>query len=170
VAGVAAGFIGGLAATWAMNRFQALWSELAHGYQSQSAAGSEDARDWQERHEGGNANELFAHAVTTRTIDRRLTSDELKIAAPIVHYAFGSSMGALYGAVSEVVPSTRALAGTAYGTSVWIGADEIVVPLMGLSKRSGELPAEAHVQAFASHLVFGFATEAVRRAVRSAIG
>jgi len=44
------------------------------------------------------------------------------------------------------------------------------VPLMGLSKRNGELPAEAHVQAFASHLVFGFATEAVRRAVRSAIG
>jgi hypothetical protein len=41
---------------------------------------------------------------------------------------------------------------------------------MGLSKRSGELPAEAHMQAFASHLVFGFATEAVRRAVRSAIG
>jgi hypothetical protein len=170
VAGIVAGFIGGLAATWAMNRFQALWSELAHAYQSQSAAGSEDARDWQERHEGGNANELFAQAVATRTIDRRLTRDELKVAAPIVHYAFGSGMGALYGAVSEVAPSTRALAGTAYGTSVWIGADEIAVPLMGLSKRNGELPAEAHVQAFASHLVFGFATEVVRRAVRGAIG
>jgi hypothetical protein len=169
-AGIVAGFIGGLAATWAMNRFQALWSEMVHAYRSESAAGSEDARDWQERHEGGNANELFAQAVATRTINRRLTRDELKVAAPIVHFAFGSGMGALYGAVSEVVPSARVLAGTAYGTSVWIGADEIAVPLMGLSKRNGELPADAHVQAFASHLVFGFATEAVRRAVRGAIG
>jgi putative membrane protein len=169
-AGMVAGFIGGLAATWAMNRFQALWSALVNSYQSQSAAGSEDARDWQERNEGGNANELFAQAVATRAIDRRLTRDELKVAAPIVHYAFGSGMGALYGAVAEVIPSARALAGTAYGTSVWIGADEVAVPLMGLSKRNGELPAEAHVQSFASHLVFGFATEAVRRAVRRAIG
>lgn len=169
-AGIVAGLIAGLAATWAMNRFQALWSELVHSYRSQSAAGTEDARDWQERHEGGNANELFAQAVATRALDRRLTRDELKVAAPIVHYAFGSGMGALYGAVSEVVPSARALAGTAYGTSVWIGADEIAVPLMGLSKRNGELPAEAHIQSFASHLVFGFATEAVRRALRGAIG
>jgi uncharacterized protein DUF1440 len=165
-AGMFAGFVGGLAATWAMNRFQALWSKAVEGFHSRSAAGSEDARDWQERHDGGNANELFAQAVATRTIDRRLTRDELKIAAPVVHFAFGSTTGALYGGLAEVMPSARAFAGTAYGTAVWIGADEIAVPAFGLSKRNGEFPPEAHVQAFASHLVFGFVTEIVRWAVR----
>jgi hypothetical protein len=168
-AGMCAGFIAGLAATWVMNRFQAWWSHAVEGYHSESAAGSEDARDWQERHEGGNANELFAQAVATRTLGRRLSRDELKVAAPIVHFAFGSATGAIYGGLAETVPSVRALGGTAYGTAVWIGADEIAVPLMGLSKRRGELPPAAHLQAFVSHLVFGAATEIVRRAVRSAI-
>jgi putative membrane protein len=166
VAGAIAGFVGGLAATFAMNRAQAWWSWLSAGYESQSAAGSEDARDWQERMEGGNANEHAAQAIATRTIDRRLTRDELKIAAPIVHYAFGSLTGAAYGAVSEVAPAARALNGTAYGTALWVVADEIVVPLIGWSKRAGEFPPEAHAQAFVSHLVFGYVTEAVRRAVR----
>jgi hypothetical protein len=166
-AGMVAGFIGGLAATYAMNRFQAFWSHNVAGYHSQSAAGSEDARDWQERHEGANANEVFAQAVATRTIDRRLTRDELKIAAPVVHFAFGGTMGALYGGISEVLPAARAGGGTVYGASVWIGADEIAVPLFGLSKQAGEFPPEAHLQAFASHLVFGFTTEVVRRVIRA---
>jgi hypothetical protein len=166
-AGMVAGLIGGLAATYAMNRFQAFWSHNLVGYHSQSAAGSEDARDWQERHEGGNANELFAQAVATRTIDRELTRAELKVAAPLVHFAFGGTMGALYGGLCEVLPAARAGGGTAYGTGVWIGADEIAVPLFGLSKRAGEFPPEAHLQAFVSHLVFGFTTEVVRRGIRA---
>jgi len=168
-AGAAAGFVAGLAATFAMNRAMALWSLLAANYQSRSAGGTEDARDWQERGEGRNANELAAQAIARNTIDRPFTRSELKIAAPLVHYAFGGLTGAVYGAAAEVSPAARALAGTAYGTGVWIVADEVVVPLIGWSKTAGAFSPEMHAQAFVSHLVFGAVTEAVRRTLRRLI-
>jgi uncharacterized membrane protein YagU involved in acid resistance len=167
-AGAVAGLIGGLVGTFAMSEFQALWSKMAERYQSPSAGGSHDAREWQERNEGENANELAAQAVAEHTIDRPLTRDELTIAAPAVHYAFGAAMGAVYGALAEVAPTVRALGGSGWGTLVWIGADEIGVPALGLSKPDADYPLEAHAQAFAAHIVYGVTTELVRRAVRAA--
>lgn len=167
VAGMVAGLVGGLVASWAMNEFQALWSKAAEGYHSDSAGGHHDARDWQERGEDANATELAAQALATRTIDRRLTRKELKVAAPAVHYAFGGAMGALYGTLSEVAPETRVLEGGAFGAAVWIGGDEIAVPWLGLSKTPDEYPIELHAQALAAHIVYGVTTEFVRRSLRA---
>jgi hypothetical protein len=165
-AGTVAGLIGGLVGTFAMSEFQALWSKAAENYQSPSAGGAHDAREWQERHEGLNANELAAQAVAEHTIDRPLTRDELAIAAPAVHYAFGAAMGAVYGALAEVSPPVRALCGSAWGTAVWIGADELAVPALGLSRPDADYPLEAHAQALAAHVVYGVTTEVVRRGLR----
>jgi uncharacterized membrane protein YagU involved in acid resistance len=142
---------------------------VVDGHEPQSAGGSEDARDWQERSEGTNANELAAQAIATRTIDRKLTREELAVAAPLVHYAFGAAMGGLYGALVEVSCRVRQIGGTGFGTAVWIGADELAVPALGLSRPNTDYPAEAHAQAFASHLVYGATLEAVRRGVRAAL-
>jgi putative membrane protein len=166
--GVAAGIVGGLVASWTMNQFQAAWSLAVAGYRSPSAGGKEDARDWQERSEGINATEVTAQTVARQTIDRRLTRDELSVAAPLVHYAFGAAMGALYGGLAEVRPGVRACAGTGYGTAVWASADEIAMPLLGLADPEADRPVEMHAQAFASHLVFGVTLELVRRALRGA--
>jgi len=166
-AGIVAGLIGGLVATWVMSEFQGRWSKAVDGYESPSADGRHDARDWQERNDDLNANELAAQAVATRTIDRPLTREELEIAAPAVHYAFGGTMGAVYGALAEVSPAVRALGGTGWGTAVWIGGDEIAVPLLGLSRPNADYSLEAHAQSFAAHLVYGLTTEFVRRGVRA---
>jgi hypothetical protein len=165
-AGLVAGLIGGLVGTFAMSEFQALWSKALDGHESQSAGGRHDARDWQERHEDMNANEVAAQAVAEHTIDRPLTRDELAVAAPAVHYAFGATMGAVYGALGEVTPGIRALGGSGWGAAVWIAADEIGVPALGLSKPDADYPFEAHAQAFAAHIVYGVTTEMVRRGVR----
>jgi len=167
-AGVVAGLIGGIAGTIAMNEAQALWSWMVNGFQSTSAAGRHDSRDWQEKNEDQNANELFAQTIATHTIDRSLTGDELEVAAPIVHFAFGGSIGAVYGAAMEAGPVGSAIvAGAAFGTAVWIGADEIAMPVLGLSRDDREYPMEAHVQSFVAHLAFGLTAELVRRGVRS---
>ncbi len=166
LAGAVAGLAGGLAAAWTMNRFQALWSKVAEGYRSDSAGGSEDARDWQERGEDANATERAAQVIARTTIDRTLTREELKVAAPAVHYAFGGTMGALYGALAELMPSARSMQGVAYGTAVWAGADEVAVPWLGLSRSDNEYPLELHLQSLAAHIVYGVTTEAVRRAIR----
>ena len=51
--------------------------------------------------------------------------------------------------------------------AVWAGADELAMPLLGLSRR--DYPLEAHLQAFTAHLVYGVTTEAVRRLFRRAL-
>jgi putative membrane protein len=164
--GALAGFIGGAAGTWAMSQFQAMWSNAVDGFESPSAGGRHDARDWQERHEGQNANEIAAQAVATHTIDRPLSRDELEVAAPLMHYAFGSVMGAVYGALSERSRTVPIAAGAGFGTAVWLGADEIAMPMLGLARRDKEYPLEAHAQSLAAHIVYGVTTEIVRRALR----
>lgn len=169
-AGVVAGLVGGLVATWAMSEFQALWSQAAESFESPSAAGRHDARDWQERNEGGtNANEIAAQVVATHTVDRPLTRRELAVAAAMMHYAFGAAVGAMYGGVAETSDAARALGGAGLGTVVWLGADEIAMPVLGLSDPDEHYPIEAHAQSFAAHLVFGVTAELVRRGVRALI-
>jgi uncharacterized membrane protein YagU involved in acid resistance len=76
-------------------------------------------------------------------------------------------MGALYGALWEVSPRTRQMGGAAFGTAVWAAADEVAVPLMGLSRPTTEHPPARHAHAFAAHIVYGVTTEVVRRGVRA---
>jgi hypothetical protein len=185
-AGVLAGMAGGLAGTLAMNEVQALWSRAVDGYRSTSAAGRHDSRDWQEKNEDANANEVLAQTVATHTIDRPLTEDELQVAAPVVHFSFGTALGAIYGGIMEAVtrrreasfafgrratdrprgPSVAILAGAAFGAAVWVGADEIAMPVLGLSSER-DYPLEAHVQSLVAHLAFGITAEVVRRGVRA---
>jgi putative membrane protein len=167
--GVVAGVIGGLAGTYAMSEFQGWWSRAVRGVQPQSAGGEHDARDWQELEEGANANEIAAQTVARATIGRRLDREELSVAAPTVHYTFGAMTGGFYGAVAEHTPAARALSGAAYGTAVWGVADEIAMPVLGLSERTDEQPFERHFHSFAAHIVFGVTTELVRRGVRAVL-
>jgi uncharacterized membrane protein YagU involved in acid resistance len=78
-------------------------------------------------------------------------------------------MGAIYGYLVEKSGKGGVFQGATFGTSVWATADEVAVPLLGLSGPTTERPAEPHLQSLASHIVFGIATEAVRRGVRAAL-
>jgi hypothetical protein len=163
--GLAAGAVAGLVGTWAMSEVQRLWTHAVDGDPPESAGGRHDARDWQERSEHQNANELAAHAIATYTIGRGLTRKELRVAAPAVHYLFGAAMGALYGAYAERQRADGS--GAAFGTTVWLAADEIAMPLLGLSDSTARRPLEMHLQSLVAHLVYGTATEMTRRSVRA---
>src|SRR5688572_7463336 len=130
--GVLAGALGGLAGTWAMNHAQRFWTRAVDQDTPESAGGKHDARDWQERSEGQNSNELAAQAVGRRAIGRPLTRPELRVAAPLVHYSFGTAVGALYGAYAERQRRPRLLQGVGFGTTLWLVADEVVMPAIGL--------------------------------------
>jgi hypothetical protein len=93
--GIFAGAIGGLVGTWAMSEAQRGWTRAVGGDVPESAAGKHDARDWQERHEPQNSNELAAQALTRHLIGRSLTREELPVAAAAMHYGFGAAVGAL---------------------------------------------------------------------------
>jgi putative membrane protein len=148
---VLAGAVGGLAASWVMTQFQSLLTALADKQKSQAT--------------GEGATVKTAEAISTQVLDHELDSKEKKWAGPAVHYAFGTIVGALYGALAERMPAARACRGTAYATAVWIAGDEIGVPGFGLAPPPTETPASTHVKALASHLVYGFTTDLARRAI-----
>jgi putative membrane protein len=148
---VAAGAVGGLVAAFAMNQFQSLL-KAASG-QQKSSSQDEDATV------------KTAKAISQTFFAHELTDDQKKWAGPAVHYSLGASLGAVYGALAETAPLATAGAGTAYGTAVWFGADEIAVPAFGLSKGPAEFPLSTHLSALASHLVFGVVTGLTRRLI-----
>jgi hypothetical protein len=156
-----------VAGTWAMNQAQRLWTRAAGAPVPHSAGGKHDARDWQEREEHQNANELAAQAAAMIVAGRPLRPDELRYAAPAMHYAFGAAVGILYGAVvgdrsrreSRSVPVV--LSGVVLGTVLWATADEIAMPLLGLSRPTTERGVERHLQSLTAHLVYGIVTAAV---------
>jgi hypothetical protein len=160
--GVIAGAIGGLAGTSAMNEAQRAWTNAVDGQAPESPAGKHDARDWQERSEGQNSNEIAAQYVATYIAGRSLDRSELAVAATFTHYAFGAAMGALYGAYAE--RRRRQPTGIGFGLAVWLLADEIAMPLLGLSGSTLRRPLEKHLQSIAAHIVFGMTTEAARGA------
>lgn len=178
--GLAAGAVGGLAAAFVMNQFQAAWGraaageERSHGAQSlqQGTPRRGVGRDLQaagaDRPED-DATERLANAISVGVLERELTEREKDAAGTAFHYAMGLTSGALYGALAEFVPAAKAGAGLPFGLAVWLIADEGIVPAAGLSKSPGEYPLSIHAYSIASHLVFGLTAEAVRRAARAAL-
>ncbi len=145
IKGLAAGMIGGLVAAAAMNQFQKLvgkfliGEERSHGAQSLQQGSPEHGigRELQERGKDDpddDAAERLANALSVALFDRELTESEKEIAGTAFHYGYGISMGAVYGATAEVLPEATLGAGLPYGALIWAGADEGVVPLLGLSK------------------------------------
>ena len=170
--GIVAGLAGGLVASWTMNQFQAAWtrlaenSEKAHGAQSmQPSEGSKgDGQDAKEQDD--DATVKTARAISEGVFGHELQESEKKSAGTAVHYAFGTVTGGLYGALAEVVPQVTTATGVPFGAAFWLLADEISVPLLGLSKGPAEYPVSTHAYALASHLVYGATAELSRRAVR----
>lgn len=178
--GLAAGIIGGLVASWTMNQFQAWWSKLSegterpHGAQSLQQGSPQHgvAQELQERgsdEESDNAAVRAANAVSEVVFDHRLTKRDKEIGGEVAHYVMGATSGALYGAIAEILPEASLGAGLPFGAAVWLIADEGIVPALGLSKPPTEYPLSIHAYALASHLVYGFTTEVVRRTVRKAL-
>lgn len=175
--GLAAGAAGGLVASVAMNQFQALlgkWvmgEERSHGAQSLQPGAPEHgiALELQERgidDEDDDAAMRLANAISDEVLDHRLTKEEKHAAGAAVHYAFGVTTGAWYGAAAELIPEVATGVGLPFGAFVWLTADEGVVPALGLSRGPSEYPLSIHACAVGSHFVYGLTTEIVRRGVR----
>ena len=171
--GALAGLIGGLAGSWTMNQFQSLLSKLSEAKnesqsnnQEQKAQAAEQQQSNQEQNDDGDATLKLANKIAQTVLHRELNPKEKEIAGPVVHYGFGATVGALYGALTEAVPATHEGVGLPFGTAVWAVADEAAVPLLGLSKSPQEYPVSSHVSALAAHLVYGATTELVRRTLR----
>ena len=184
--GFAAGLIGGLVASWTMNRFQDVWTKVAKGIESRSenqvySGSGEYAVDVEKMsgtHELEFASEpevpddttvRAASAISEGIFDHKLTRGEKQIAGTAVHYLLGTGVGGLYGAAAEIAPNVTTGGGLPFGAVFWLVVDEGAVPLFGLSEGPMAYPLSTHVYALSSHFVYGVTAEVVRRAVRGAL-
>lgn len=174
--GVVAGAAGGLVATFAMTQFQQLAKRLAdeprevHNEQHSLDRGKEKSARPSEPKEGSeDATVQAAARLSEKVFHHELTETEKSIAGPALHYAFGAAVGALYGGLAEVTPAVARGGGVPFGTAVWLAADEIAVPAFKLSKGPAAYPVSVHASALGAHLVYGLATDLVRRLLRRAL-
>jgi hypothetical protein len=161
LSGIAAGVAGGLFASWVMNVLMERGNDRRDEERSQAGHGQELKED---------ATMKTADAIVSKvTGGRHLSFEERRPGGPFVHYAFGAIMGGFYGALAEYSPATTAGFGTAFSGVLFAGADLVAAPVLKLSDSTAEVPASTMITPFAARLVYGVATEGVRRLVRAVL-
>lgn len=160
--GLVAGVVGSVVASWAMDRFQYWWLSFGGDDELQLQQARSD-------HQEEPATVKTASAISEGVFGHSLTDREKEIAGPIVHYAVGTTAGAVYGVAAEYEPDVTTLAGIPFGAAFCMVVDEGALPLLGLAKGPAAYPISTHAYALASHLVFGLTAEVVRSTVRRAL-
>jgi putative membrane protein len=176
--GLVAGAIGGAVASLAMNGFQAGMSKLFEDPEQprESKRKAREAQGWKQHHEGAKQDGSTEERATVKTAEavseafgHELQPAEKEPAGQVVHYAYGTAAGAVYGAMAEHWEDARTGEGTAFGAILWAVSDEVAVPALGLSKGPREYPLRTHAMALASHLVYGVTAELTRRVLRAGV-
>ena len=113
----------------------------------------------------------------TQTFARRVVEDLAQrgpvrhpvLAGELVHYAYGSAWGGLYGIAAGSLPKLRSVKGGAlFGLFVWAVSDDVLLPAFKLSAWPQDYPLKNHAYAIAAHLVYGAAASASLNALTRA--
>ena len=159
-----AGAVAGLIGSFAMTRFHVALSGrgLTDAEEPQSNK-PVDGRD--------DAAMKTADLVAQSTAGRPLSQAEKKEAGgPAAHYAFGAAAGALFGVLRELVPNSSLARGGPYGAAVWVAADQIALPLAGLSPWPLKAyPPATNIQHLISTVVYGWSTAEAYQVIRDAV-
>ncbi len=159
--GIITGATAGIAATLIMDQFLKLTSAGQKAVEKQIKLAHGESQ-WEIAHEQvqqEDSTEILDRKIAKAT-GKTLDKEKKKTAGRVVHYAFGTLMGILYGVSAELIPEATTGAGTAFGTLLYLGADEVAVPAFQLSPAPS--PATDRLQHWAAHVVYGGSLELVR--------
>ncbi|MBT9330847.1 DUF1440 domain-containing protein [Paracidobacterium acidisoli] len=166
--GAIAGAAGGMLASWIMNSFIAgPGKKLEQAVQYAGQNQQDQKADEMPKQDA--TMKVADTVVSTATGGLHLSWEAREKAGPVVHYAFGSLMGAFYGALAEYWPGVRSGFGTTFGSALFTGADLIGVPVLQLGPPPAEQPKAELATHLSAHLVYGLTTEFARRILRSAL-
>lgn len=174
VRGVVTGIAAGIAATLIMDQFQKLTSAGKKAAEKQIRLARHESEEAIERDQQQKEQEAGKQEGSTEKVARKIAEvagkeippDEKKKAGQAVHYAFGTLMGAFYGVTAELVPEVTTGGGTAYGTLLFLAADEVAVPTFQLSPPATQTAPTDHLQHWAAHVVYGGSLELIRSLLR----
>lgn len=171
--GVVTGITAGIAATLVMDQFQKLSTAGQKALEKQKRLAEHESR-WQIAHEQAEEEQKEAEQEDSTEIVARkiaeatgtyLPKEDKKKAGRAVHYTFGTLMGVVYAVSAEIVPEVTTGAGAAFGTLLFLSADEVAVPAFQLSPAPADTPAFDHLQHWAAHVVYGGTLEMVRNLI-----
>jgi uncharacterized membrane protein YagU involved in acid resistance len=171
---VVTGVAAGIAATLIMDQFQKLSSAGQKAAEKQIRLSQRESEEAIELDQKQKDEEAAQQEGSTEKVARKLAEvagkdlqqQDKQKAGQAVHYAFGTLMGAVYGVASELVPEVTTGGGTAYGTLLFLCADEVAVPAFQLAPSPTETSATDHLQHWAAHVVYGGSLELVRSLLR----
>jgi hypothetical protein len=166
VTNILGGFAGGLAGSFVMERLQRALGRVSPEIGGAPGGGGQQYRQPQSEPSTYKAADLVATAATGHPVP----PSRKPMAGAAVHYAFGGAVGAIYGAAAARNSEVTSGWGLPFGASVWLIADELGMPALGLALPPSAHPAKDHATTFASHLLFGAVTECVRRSVVATLG
>ena len=175
--GLVTGAVAGIAATLIMDQFLKLTTAGGKAVEKQIKLADGES-EWQIAHEQVQQEQQSAQQEgSTEKVARKiaeatgtpLDKETKKQAGQAVHYTFGVLMGVVYGISAELLPEVTTGAGTAYGTLLFLGADEVAVPAFQLAPAPIETPASDHLQHWAAHVVYGGSLEMMRSLARRLI-
>lgn len=167
--GVLAGAVAGLAATAAMTVFQLGWSkgqeelQRLRGKNQEKQSSGENSGSSEESE---SSTVKVAQSISKKVRGRGLKDKEKEPASYIVHFAFGTLMGAAYGISTEYLPVANLGHGLLHGIALWGGADALAMPALGLSSPVEERSAGELAYEILAHAVYGVSSESARRVVR----
>lgn len=190
VKGALAGMAGGLVASWVMSRLQHVMESsnaddvvgrndlsnpvvppIAEEQLASTTYSSSAPRLFsKEEQEKPKATVRMANRISKTFLKHDVPADRQDVAGQSVHYAFGTLMGGLYGAVAEMRPEVVSrLGGVPFGMAVWLLAEEIALPALHLSDGPKEVPLTKHATGLATHFAYGATADGVRRLLRKTV-
>ena len=140
--GLLAGLVAGLVATAAKTMAEKLYPPRTHGEPEPP--------------------DVLAEKIAGHAMEETSKS----IASETIHWGFGAAVGAAYGGLAEFYPAATARDGAQFGMTLMAITHEGVLPAMGLSADPANQTTREKSSEVATHLVFGFVTETVRRSIR----
>jgi uncharacterized membrane protein YagU involved in acid resistance len=118
--------------------------------------------------------DTFAAQVAAKKVakatDMALSEQQVYDRGQVIHYAIGMLPGALYGALRDRREGVGAMRGLAYGLTLFVFADELLNPLLGLTSGPTRYPWQTHARGLIGHLVLGGVTDIVFDVLSQASG
>ena len=140
--GIIAGIVAGLAATAAKSMVEKVYPPHTHGEPKPS--------------------EMMAE----RIAGHELAPMQKTVASDTLHWAFGATAGAAYGALAEYYPAASSRDGINFGMTLMALTQETALPAMGLAAAPADQTTREKTSEIASHIIFGLVAETTRRLVR----
>jgi Protein of unknown function (DUF1440) len=149
------GLGGGALATYVMTQVQKSWSKAEEGNDQQPKPHSEQEREVAEQ-----ATVKFADRVAQGTVGHEVPQEQKQRAGYAAHYGFGTLMGGLYGSLASLLNDAPFGTGVLFGVGLWLAADEVILPALGLSHPPQERDAKEHAYEASIHAIYGLCLDA----------